>query len=159
LEHCEDIGDQERLGSRRAGRWEDSIPFRYEYTAGVAGERFLRGLLEGRILGARCNRCEITYLPPKMYCTNCYNEITEYRDIGLRGRVDALTQVFVDFRGGRISKPYLMGFVAFKGATGGMIQRITGRGAKIGSRVIAKFKPKARRVGSISDILSFAVEA
>ena len=151
---------KERLGSLdEERRWEDSIPFHYEYTAGVAGERFLRGLIEGRILGSHCERCKITYLPPKMYCTNCFNEITEYRDLGLRGRVDALSEVFVDFDGRRVQKPYIIGFVTFKGAKGGIIQRVTGHGAKIGSRVVVNFKPRARRIGALSDVVSFVVES
>ncbi len=151
---------KERLGSLGEARsWEGRIPFHYEYTAGVAGEQFLRGLIEGRILGSYCGRCRITYIPPKMYCTNCFNEITDYRDLGVRGRVDALSEVFVDFDGRRVQRGYLVGFVTFKNAMGGIIQRVTGRDAKIGSRVVARFKPRARRTGSISDIVSFAVES
>ena len=91
---------KERLTSLRDARtWEDKIPFHYEYTAGEAGERFLRGLIDGKILGARCENCQLTYLPPKMYCTNCFREIASFRDLGLKGRIAALTEAYVDFAG------------------------------------------------------------
>jgi uncharacterized OB-fold protein len=150
---------KERLTSiRQARTWEDKIPFHYEYTAGVAGESFLRGLIDGKILGARCENCGITYLPPKMYCTNCFREITIFTDLGLKGRIAALTEAHLDFAGERVEKPYLVGFVTFADATGGIIQRVTGGKARIGSRVVARFKPRKSRTGAISDILSFAVE-
>ena len=151
---------KERLTSLRDARtWEDKIPFHYEYTAGVAGERFLRGLIDGKILGARCENCQLTYLPPKMYCTNCFREITSYRDLGLKGRIAALTEAYLDFAGERVEKPYLIGFVTFTDAKGGIIQRVTGRKPRIGSRVVARFKPRKSRTGAITDILSFVVES
>ena len=44
-------------------QWTDTIPFHYEYTAGVAGEKFLRGLIEGKILAGYCPSCEESSLP------------------------------------------------------------------------------------------------
>ncbi len=150
---------KERLTSLRdARRWEDKIPFHYEYTAGVAGESFLRGLIDGKILGARCENCQLTYLPPKMYCTNCFHEITTFRDLGLKGRVAALTEAYRDFAGERVERPYLIGFVTFPDAKGGIIQRITGRRPRIGSRVVARFKPRKSRTGAITDIVSFVAQ-
>ena len=151
---------KERLTSIRDARmWEGKIPFHYEYTAGVAGESFLRGLIDGKIFGARCESCGITYLPPKMYCTNCFREIASLRDLGLKGRIAALTEAYIDFAGGRVEKPYLLAFVTFADAKGGLIQRVTGRKPRIGSRVVARFKPRKSRTGAISDILSFVVES
>ena len=150
---------KERLTSTGEARmWKDSIPLHYEYTAGVAGERFLRGLIEGKILGGRCEECRITYVPPKMYCTNCFGEIDAYEDVGLEGRVGALTEAHIDFAGERVAEPYLIGFVTFPNAKGGIIQRITGRRPVIGSRVKARFKPSGSRMGAITDIASFVVE-
>ena len=151
---------KERLTSLRDARaWEDKIPFHYEYTAGVAGESFLRGLIDGKILGARCENCQLTYLPPKMYCTNCFREITSFPDLGLKGRIAALTEAYIGFAGERLDKPHLIGFVTFADAKGGIIQGVTGRKPRIGSRVVARFKPRKSRTGAITDILSFAVES
>jgi uncharacterized protein len=52
--------------------WTDAIPLRFDYSAGVAGEKFLRGLEKGEILAAACDKCGATYMPPKMYCVECF---------------------------------------------------------------------------------------
>lgn len=137
--------------------WKDKIPLHYEYTAGVAGERFLRGLQEGRILASRCAKCGKKYLPPKMYCTDCFLKITRYHEVGPHGVVAALTESHVDFQGRRRSSPVTMAFVTFQGVTGGLIKGASGRGLKIGSKVAPSFKPKGKRVGSLSDIREFRV--
>ncbi len=138
--------------------WSDTIPLHYEYTAGIAGEKFLRGLAEGKILSSRCKRCDIAYLPPKMYCTNCFGEIGEYEDVGRRGTIMALTESHFDFEGSRLKTPRLIGFVEFKGVKGGLIRLIEGKKARIGAHVLARFRPKRKRTGAMSDIESFVVE-
>jgi uncharacterized OB-fold protein len=122
----------------------------------VAGEKFLRGLMEGKILAARCSSCGTKYLPPKMYCTKCYIEITSFRDVGTLGSLAALAQMHVDYDGKKVRRPYLLGFVSFRGVTGGMIARVSSTRAKVGSGVKARFKPKASRRGAVTDIVEFA---
>jgi uncharacterized OB-fold protein len=58
--------------------WRDTIRLHYEYTAGLAGETFLRGLREGRLLASKCGRCGDLRVPPRMYCLEC----------GARTRID-----------------------------------------------------------------------
>ncbi len=43
----------------------------YQYTAGVASTRFLRGMADGKILGQRCPQCEKVYVPPRGSCARC----------------------------------------------------------------------------------------
>src|SRR5215467_6671071 len=93
--------------------WRDEIPFHYEYTAGVAGEKFLRGLKGGQILGSKCSNCHRTYLPPKIYCVNCYLEIKKFVPVGPEGRVSALAKSHVDFQGRGIAKATTFVFVTF----------------------------------------------
>ncbi|MEM4372343.1 MAG: zinc ribbon domain-containing protein, partial [Metallosphaera sp.] len=53
--------------------WKDVMEVeRYVYTAGPDGEKFLRGLREGKILGRKCPRCGRIYVPPRMYCEDCF---------------------------------------------------------------------------------------
>jgi uncharacterized OB-fold protein len=149
---------RERIGSVESLRhWSDAIPLHYEYTGGVAGERFLRGLLEGKILASVCTTCDIAYLPPKMYCTNCFGELDEYKNVGSLGRIAALTETHVDFDGTRLKKARLVGFIEFKGAKGGLIQLIEGKKARIGAAVSARFLPERKRTGALTDIESFVV--
>jgi|SRR5579863_1866163 len=135
--------------------WTDSIPFHYEYTAGVAGEKFLRGLVEGKILAAKCDNCGKKYLPPKTYCVDCYLPTTGYVSVGSKGVVGALALSHVSFEGRRLSKPKQFAFVTFRGVTGGLVHYARGKGLKVGSEVEARFKPEKARRGSLLDIEEF----
>lgn len=127
----------------------DAIPLHYEYTAGVAGEKFLRGLMEGRVLAGRCEVCGITALPARMYCVECYSPIEKLVRAGPIGVVRAVAKQ-VDDSG----KPEAFAFVEFTGVKGGLVHRLIG-GARVGSKVRPKFKPKAERKGAMSDVLGF----
>ncbi len=135
--------------------WTDQIPFHYEYTAGVAGERFLRGLKEGRILASVCGECGKRYVPPKMYCTDCFAEAKRYVEVGPRATVAALAESHFDFEGRRLAKPTTFAFLTFKGATGGLVHYAAGKGLEIGSAVEARFRPGKARKGSLLDIERF----
>jgi uncharacterized OB-fold protein len=135
--------------------WTDKIPFRYEYTAGVAGQRFLEGLRRGELLAGECERCGKRYLPPKMYCVDCFGPITKFGAVGPRGKVAALTESWVDFQGRRRSSPVMMAFVNFTGVIGGIIHTVEGSALRIGSNVEAKFVPEHARKGSLLDIENF----
>ncbi len=134
----------ERLAAGSEVRaWEDTIPFHYEYTAGVAGEKFLRGLRDGKILAGLCPNCGLTSLPLRMYCVDCYTGVTKSVRVRPAGVVRALT------RGGRT-----FAYVEFDGVKGGLVHSLIGS-ARVGSRVAVRFRPKRQRVGALSDILGF----
>ncbi len=135
----------------RLRSWSDQLPLHYEYTAGVAGERFLRGLKEGKILVSKCLRCEKKYLPPRSYCIDCFVKIERYVEVGLTGKVSAITKSYVDFEGKRLEAPRTYAYVTFGTVTGGLIQVAGGGGIKVGSRVSPKFKPPSKRTGSMLD--------
>ena len=135
--------------------WKGQIPLHYEYTAGVAGERFLRGLQEGKILASRCSNCGKMYLPPKMYCVDCYLEISKYREVGPVATVAAIAQSHVDFGGRKIARPRTFAFLTFKGVTGGLIHYAAGNGLGIGSSVSPRFRPARKRMGTLLDIEEF----
>lgn len=130
-------------------RWEDKIPFHYEYTAGIAGERFLRGIGEGKILAGYCPRCEEASLPARIYCVICYSPISRFVNAGTRATVKARTVRKAS--GGEVEA---FAYFTFKGVRGGMVHRLLGD-AKNGKRVRAVFRPRKQRTGAISDILGF----
>ena len=130
-------------------QWSDVIPFHYEYTAGVAGEKFLRGLMEGKILAGYCPVCKEAFLPARIYCVVCYGEITKFVRVGPVGRVRALTRSGKGEGGGGA-----FAFVTFDGVRGGMVHRLLGR-ARAGSEVVARFRPAMERTGSVLDIQGF----
>ena len=129
--------------------WSDRIPLHYEYTAGVAGERFLRGLQRGRILAAKCGNCGKMYLPPKMYCVDCYLEIRSYRSVGPAATVAALAGDPAK----RASRTFA--FLTFDGVAGGLVHYARGKELEIGSRVVPRFKPARKSKGTLLDIEGF----
>jgi uncharacterized protein len=137
--------------------WEGEMPVTNRYTYGLAGEKFFRAIKdEGRILGTRCSRCERTYVPAVTFCERCFNETTEWVDVGLTGEVHTFTLVYEDADGKTLEKPELVAFVHF--ADGGLVHRlgeIDPQMVKIGMKVEAVFKPAEEREGSILDILHF----
>lgn len=135
--------------------WTDQIPLRYEYSAGVAGEKFLRGLQQGKILAAVCDRCGNKYIPPKMYCVDCFVQVSKFTEVGPEGRIAAISESHVEFDGSKAKEPRLMAYVTFKGVKGGLIHDVTGVGLKVGARVRAKFAAEANRKGSLLDIVAF----
>jgi uncharacterized OB-fold protein len=135
--------------------WKDRLPLRYEYSAGLAGERFLRGLKEGKILAAKCDRCGKLFLPPKIYCIDCYREMKTFVEVGPGGKVSAVTEAWVDFEGKRTEAPRRMAFVTFKGVQGGLIHSVEGSKTRIGAQVTPRFRPEPERIGSLRDIETF----
>jgi uncharacterized OB-fold protein len=142
----------ERINSsNRIHEWRDSIALHYEHTAGVAGEKFLRGLIEGRLVGGRCDRCEVTFLPAKIYCVKCFGRIETFVDVPAVGRVAARSS-------GRSGMAEVSGFafVTFEGVQGGLVHHLVeGAHLRIGGRARVRFKPKGARKGSILDIEGF----
>ena len=64
--------------ARKFRHWEGDVEADYIYTSGVAGERFFVALRdEGRMLASRCTACMLDYLPPRMFCEDCFAELTE----------------------------------------------------------------------------------
>ncbi len=137
--------------------WHDPMPVSNRYTFGLAGERFFRTLKEaGKIMGSRCDRCEVDYVPARQFCERCMDELEDWFDAGTGGEVYAFTHVSVDTDGDRLEESETIAFVRM--ADGGIIHRLgeIDRGEiQIGMRVQAVLKPQAEREGSIQDILHF----
>ena len=135
-------------------QWRDEIPLYYEYTAGLAGERFLRGLMDGKILGGYYESCKETFLPPRVYCVSCFGEVKRFVEVPPVGKIAAITEDYGP-RGGAAKKGRdRFAYITFEGVTGGMLHVVVGR-AKVGSVVRPKFKEEAERRGSILDIEGF----
>jgi hypothetical protein len=130
-------------------QWVDVIPFHYEYTAGVAGEKFLRALMEGKILAGYCPNCQQAALPARMYCVDCYSPTTKLVRVGPIGVVKAVTRSV-----GASGETIAFAFIEFPGVKGGILHMLIGN-ARAGSKVRAKFRPKRERTGAISDLLGF----
>jgi uncharacterized OB-fold protein len=139
--------------------WEGEIPVRYVYTFGLAGEKFFRAIRDrGTFLATRCEACDITFVPPKVYCDRCMAELDSYIDVGTIGYVDTFTLSFRNMDGSEKERPRILAMVRIEGTDGGLIHYIEGIEAEdieIGMPVKAILRPKSKRTGSMDDILGF----
>jgi uncharacterized OB-fold protein len=150
----------DRLSDARA--WYGDIPIGSLYTAGLAGERFLRSLKdESKIMATHCETCDFTYLPPALFCERCFSELTDWVEVGPEGEVMSYTVLTVAPDGSPLDSPTVVAFVQPDGADGGLIHYLGDIAdldddeIDIGLRVIPVFKPAAERQGSILDISHF----
>jgi uncharacterized OB-fold protein len=139
--------------------WRSDVEADYIYTSGVAGERFFTALRDaGKILAARCEACEVTYLPPRMYCEACLGPLADWKEVSGPATVEAVTVLHVDEHGDRLPEPQVWAILRWASIRGGFVHRLAvppGR-AKPGLRVRAVLRPRGQRTGTITDIEHFA---
>jgi len=134
---------------------EGDFPVYFRYTAGIAGERFLREIKDnGKLVASRCVKCNLNYLPPRIYCERCMSKLEEYVEVENHGTVETVTTCTQDSDGKTFPEPVTVALVRFPLAHGGLIHKTKGQLA-IGDNVRVVFKEKAKRIGSILDIEHF----
>jgi uncharacterized OB-fold protein len=147
----------DKLG--RAIPWHGNIPIETRYTVGIAGERFFRQVKDNaKFLGTRCPKCDLTYLPPMMYCERCFTRLEEWVEVASKGTVHTYTVLHIDLEGSPLAEPEIMAFVRLDGSDGGLVHRlgeVSPDEVEIGMMVEAVFKAKGEREGSILDIEYF----
>jgi uncharacterized OB-fold protein len=136
-----------------------SIPYRY--FAGVFLSRALITLRdEKRILGARCEKCDKVYFPPRNRCEKDFSKMTELVEIGPEGTVEEFT--VVNYEEEYFNKfcpmldiPYTMALIKLDGASTKILHRIPGEVVKRGDRVRPKWLDDDKREAMITDIEYF----
>jgi uncharacterized OB-fold protein len=137
--------------------WPGDIPVASTYTAGIAGERFLRILKEeGKLLGTHCDRCNITYAPARLFCERCLTGLNDaWIEVGTMGTIETFTTLHVELDGTRRLQPQIIAAIRLDGADTVLIHRLNPDDPgtpEIGARVRAVLLPEDLRVGSILDI-------
>ena len=131
----------------------------YAYTLGIAGERFLMEIKENtKIMGTECKKCGLTYVPPRMFCERCFEELTEWVEMSGTGTVHSFTVAHIDVDNTRLKEPIVWAMIEIDGAHGGFVHKlgkVKPEDVWIGMRVEAVFKSKKDRTGSIRDIEYF----
>jgi len=137
--------------------WHGDMEANYVYTLGVAGERFFKEIKQkGRIMGAKCPKCGIVHLPPRMYCERCFEKLEEWVDVGKEGIIHTFTIATIDIEGNKLPKPTIYALIKFDGVHGGLIHKIGETDTVcIGMKVRAVLKPPKKRKTSINDIEYF----
>jgi len=107
--------------------WKDSIELeKYVYTAGVMGDIFLKKLKEKKIIGSKCEKCGNIYIPPRLYCENCYIKTNIVEIEQNKAYIDSFTVIYRDKYGNKLENPIKLGLVRFKGCIGGLLVVVEG---------------------------------
>jgi uncharacterized protein len=150
--------DEKITSESQVRTWSDHIPLQWKYTAGVAGDRFLRLLMQGKIQASYCKSCDKLYLPPKIYCRDCFAQLNEWKEVPEdSGSVYSFT-VVPQKTGAESKEREIIVLVKFEGVEGGILGRLKtakDERPRIGTKVRPVFKSKNSRTGDLSDIEYF----
>ena len=119
---------------------ETPIRIAYEFTAGLAQSRYLKGIASGRFLGQRCPKCQQVYVPPRGSCPTDGVPTTDEVVLGNAGIVTTYCVVNVPFQGQSIELPYICAQILLDGANiafMGLIQEVPADEVRMGMRVEA----------------------
>lgn len=146
-------------GSKQIRYWGDEIPVEYLYTVGDVAEKFFEKIRdEAKIMGIKCEKCDLVYVPPRSYCERCFSRLKDWVELEPRGCVETYTVIHIDNNGSKLEKPIVLAMVKIDNAHGGLIHKlgeVNMEDVKIGMRVEAVFEDKDKRRGSILDIKYF----
>jgi hypothetical protein len=133
-----------------------NMPVAFRYMPGVANTRFLQVLRDrGVFVGSRCDACQITVVPARLFCERCLSETSTEVECGPEGTLESWTigQVGIDEE--RLDEPVTVGLVRLDGADTVLVHRLLDAPEpSIGLRVRAVLAPS--RTASILDLQGFA---
>ncbi len=138
----------------------DELHGLYAWDAGIAIGRYLQGLKEGVILGASCQTCRKTVVPPRTVCEWCFRPIQEVVHLEDTGTVNTFSVCYVTWDVKRITEPEIPAVIEIDGASPlhGIMHKlgeVNPEDVHIGMRVKAVWKDPEERQGAITDILYF----
>lgn len=131
------------------------LPVAFHYTPGLGNTAFFEALRDrGVLLGSRCEACDYTYLPARVFCERCFAELQADTECGPEGTLESFTVGHVDIDGETLEEPVALGLIKLDGADTVLMHYLIGEGPwEIGIRVDAVVK--SNRIRSIDDIEGF----
>jgi len=145
--------------------WEPQLEYRWD--AGAAISRFLAGLKEGKIYGVRCRQCGRTVTPPRAFCELDFKPMDEWVELADTGTINTFSICYITWDMKPLRKPQIpavveidgtvprVGFLHLIGGVSGTSIAAVRRQVQVGMPVRAVWKPRDRRQGAITDIISF----
>lgn len=134
------------------------IDLEYWHTASREESRFLRGLLDGRLLAQRCPVCHQVYIPPRGACPVDGVPTTDEVELPDRGTVTTFCVVNVPHLGQRLTPPYVAAYVLLDGADIAfqhLVLEIPADQVRMGMRVHAVWRPAAEWGPTLENIDHF----
>jgi uncharacterized OB-fold protein len=116
-----------------------------QHTASLPESAFLRGLEEGKLLGARTGNDGKVYFPPKEADPATGLELDNFLELPDKGTVTTFAIINIPFPGQRIKPPYIAAYVLLDGADIPFLHLVTEidpADVRMGMRVQAVWKPR-----------------
>ncbi|MFR9750718.1 Zn-ribbon domain-containing OB-fold protein [Nocardia sp. 004] len=121
------------------------VDLSYKHTASPQETVYLRGLAEGKLIGARTDAAGKVYFPPRGANPTDGRPTEDYLELSDHGTVTTFCIVNVPFLGQRIKPPYVAAYVLLDGADIPVLHLVLGCEAsevRMGMRVEAVWKPR-----------------
>jgi uncharacterized OB-fold protein len=129
----------------------------YRYFAGKVGSRFFSQLRDKKkILGIRCNKCNLVYLPPRSTCGRCFSQLKKWVPLSDKGTLQTYTVIHHPQPTYPLKVPFAYGVIRLDGADTGighLLGEVDFSRLYIGLRLQAVFKED--RQGNMMDIKYF----
>ena len=136
---------------------EGKMALPYQYFAGATGSRFLAALRDDkRILGMRCEECDMVFVPPRQTCERCFADLTgAWVEVGPEGEVVGHTVVRYAEPYQPKETPYVLALIRLDGADTALVHLLAcdREAVQAGLRVRAVFSDESR--DNILDIRHF----
>jgi uncharacterized protein len=138
----------------------DKIKAYYAWDTGIAIGRYLAGLYEGIILGAYCQNCQLTVVPPRTVCEWCFHPMDHYVPLKDTGKINTFSLCYVTWDVQRIKTPEIPAVIEIDGASPlhGIMHKlgeVDPEKIHINMKVQAVWLPPEERQGAITDIRYF----
>ncbi len=136
--------------------WKGEKPGWHRYTYGNGYEIFFKNLMDKKFVAGKCPSCEKLFIPPRIYCEECFEEINEFVEIKELPYIYSYTFLFKDLEDNDLKEPEIVVFLKWENVEGGIIHRLKEveiEEISFGIKVEPVFKEK--REGNINDILYF----
>ena len=134
------------------------VRLRYTVNAGRASSRFLRGLVEGKILGQRCPVCRKVNVPPRGACPTCGVPCDEDVRLAETGTVTTFCIININFDAKARELPYACASILLDGSDSTLfhlVQDCPAAEIRMGMRVRAVWAPPNERTPSLESITHF----
>jgi uncharacterized OB-fold protein len=130
----------------------------YNFTPGVASQKFLRAIEKGKIFGQACDGCGKVYIPPRGACGRCGRATNREVELKNTGTVVSYSVIRVPSENISVELPYVAASIVLDGADISIITLIQGCAydeVRIGMRVEAVWRPEAEWGPSLNNISHF----
>ncbi|MFC9892765.1 Zn-ribbon domain-containing OB-fold protein [Nocardia sp. NPDC127579] len=134
------------------------VDLHYSHNASPQETVYLRGLAEGKLLGARSGAGDKVYFPPRGANPTNGLPTDDYVELSDHGTVTTFCIVNVPFLGQRIKPPYVAAYVLLDGADIPVLHLVLGCAAtevRMGMRVKAVWKPREEWGFGLSNVDHF----